>query len=215
MSPPKVKICGITRVEDAEHAARAGADFIGLNFWPQSKRHVSVEAATALAAAARKINAHIEIVGLFVDPKLEDALAIHDRVDLDVFQLHGDESDELIGELHQQSGRLDVWKAHQVHGRGILDRVYGSPATAHVLDAPSAGRGGSGTTFDWAVAAEAVQAVRRIVLAGGLTPDNVAAAIAAVHPYAVDVASGVERAPGIKDPDRVTAFIAAARGAAR
>ncbi len=210
MSAPRIKICGITRVEDAEHATRAGADYLGLNFWPRSKRHVSVERAAELAAAARAVNPHVEIVGLFVDPTRDEALAAHRRIDLDAFQLHGDESIELVTEL---GGHLAVWKAHQVTGAAVIDGLGRWPADP-LLDAPSAGRGGSGTTFDWSLAARAVAGGHRVILAGGLTPANVAAAIAAVHPFAVDVASGVERAPGHKDPDLVIAFIAAVRGAA-
>jgi phosphoribosylanthranilate isomerase len=210
--PTRIKICGITRIEDAEHAVRAGADFLGLNFWPGSRRHVSIELGAALAAAAREVHASVEIVGLFVNPTAAEVHDVRQHVDLDIVQLHGDEPDELITEL---GGGLEVWKAFAVHGPASLGLIRSSPSTAQVLDAPSAGRGGSGTTFDWAIAATAVGDGRRVVLAGGLTPDNVAAAIAQVQPYAVDVASGVERAPGIKDPARVSAFIAAARGAAR
>lgn len=144
MSTPRIKICGITRVEDAEHAARAGADFLGLNFWPRSKRYVSIETAAALAAAARKVNRHVEIVGLFVDPTEDEVHLVRHEVDLDVVQLHGDESNELCKQLGTY---FDVWKAHAVTGPETiagLNRWLADP----LLDAPSAGRGGSGTTFD-------------------------------------------------------------------
>ena len=131
--------------------------------------------------------------------------------ELDIVQLHGDESIELVTDLGKH---VEIWKAHQVTGPEVIDDLGRWPCDA-LLDAPSAGRGGSGTTFDWSLAAEAVRRGHRVILAGGLTPDNVAAAIAAVHPYAVDVASGVESAPGIKDPALVSAFIAAAYRAPR
>ena len=206
---PLVKICGITRIEDAEQAAADGADFLGLNFWPGSKRRVSPDTAAPLVVAARTMAPGVQLVGLFVDQSEGEITGIANAVGLDVVQLHGDEPPSLVAALTTRG--LRVWKAHAVAGRDEIDGLAAWPADAHVLDAPSAGRGGSGKTFDWALAEAAVAAGHRIVLAGGLTPDNVAEAVARVRPYAVDVASGVERSPGVKDPARVKAFLAAAR----
>lgn len=203
------KICGFTRADEAAHAAGLGADFLGLNFWPRSRRFVATDLAADLAAAARAARPGVAIVGLFVDPLIDDVAAVHARLGLDVVQLHGDEHPDLVAALC--AAGLTVWKAHAVSGAVAIARLADWPADAHLLDAPSAGRGGSGTTFDWALAAAATTAGHRIVLAGGLTPANVAAAIAATTPYAVDVASGVERAPGLKDPALVEAFLAAVR----
>lgn len=202
------KICGITRIEDAELAAGEGADYLGLNFWPGSKRRVSAELAQVLAAAARATSPDVQLVGLFVDQSDGEVAAIAAALDLDVVQLHGDEPPSMVAALASRG--LRVWKAHAVTGPDDIAGIVAWPADAHLLDAPSAGRGGSGTRFDWSLAEAAVAAGHRVVLAGGLTPDNVAAAIAQVRPFAVDVASGVERAPGIKDEGKVRAFLAAA-----
>ena len=205
---PRVKICGVTRREDAVHAA-AHADLIGLNLWPGSKRHVDVARAAELAVAARAVAPAIELVGVFVDA---DEAAIVDAVaaiGLDIVQLHGREPIELTAALIARG--LIVWRAVAMAGPGDVAALAGQGAHAYLLDTPSAGHGGSGRTFDWRLAAAAVAAGHRVILAGGLGPDNVADAIAQVRPWAVDVASGVESAPGRKDPDRVTRFIAAAR----
>jgi phosphoribosylanthranilate isomerase len=200
-----VKICGITRVEDAGVAAGEGADFIGLNFWPQSKRYVSPQHAIALAEAAIPAT----IVGLFVNASADEIELIAEAVGLDIVQLHGDESPEMVAGLRDRG--LIVWKAHSISDAVDVAKLDAYAADAHLLDAPTAGRGGSGTTFDWSHAQAAVAAGHRVVLAGGLTAENVAEAIERVGPYAVDVASGVESAPGIKDHDRIRAFLAAAR----
>ncbi len=205
-----VKICGITRTDDAALAAGAGADYLGLNFWPGSKRHVTVAAACPLADAARAAASGVRLVGLFVDQPADVIIAAAVALALDAVQLHGDEPPELVAAL--TTAGLVVWKAHAVRDAATVAGLSAWPAAAHVLDAPSPGRGGSGARFDWALATAAVAAGHRVVLAGGLTADNVAAAIAQVQPFAVDVASGVESAPGHKDPARMRAFLAAARG---
>ncbi len=202
-----VKICGITREDDAARVAEAGADYLGLNFWPGSKRHVTVARAAALGRAARAARPAVALVGLFVDQPEDEIVAAAAALALDVVQLHGDEPPAAVAALTARG--LTVWKAHAVRDAGDVAGLAAWPAAAHLLDAPSPGRGGSGTRFDWGLAAAAVAAGHRVVLAGGLTPDNVAAAIARVRPFAVDVASGVESAPGVKDLDRVRAFLAA------
>lgn len=217
---PLVKICGVTRLVDATHAASAGADFIGLNFWPRSKRHVHVELAADLAAATRAAATPTRplVVGVFVDAEIatiEDALV---RVHLDIVQLHGTESAATIAAVVALG--VPVWRALAIATEADLDALsisLASSVAAILLDTGTGAQAGSGAAFDWTLAALA--RVRhpnlRILLAGGLTRHNVARAIAAASPYAVDVASGVESAPGIKDPAAVTAFIATARGATR
>lgn len=213
MTGPLVKICGITRVEDAEQAAADGADLLGLNFWPGSKRRVTPESAAPLVVAARTMSPTVQLVGLFVDQSEGEITGIASAVGLDIVQLHGDEPPSLVAALATRG--LQVWKAHAVTRPEDIDGLPAWPADAHLLDAPSPGRGGSGKTFDWALAEAAVAAGHRVVLAGGLTPDNVAEAVARVRPYAVDVASGVESSPGVKDAAKVRAFVAAARPSTR
>jgi phosphoribosylanthranilate isomerase len=208
----RVKICGITRPDDAARAVEAGADFLGLNFWPPSRRNLAAARAPAVAAAARAAGA-IQLVGVFVNQPLDDIAAIARDVGLDVLQLHGDETPGELAAVAAATG-LPVWRALAVAGPDDLAGLDAWPVDALLLDAPSAGRGGAGKVFDWALARDARTRfpARRFALAGGLGPHNVAAAIAAVEPWAVDVASGVEAAPGVKDPEKVAAFIAAARG---
>jgi phosphoribosylanthranilate isomerase len=207
----RIKICGVTRPEDAARAAAAGADFLGLNFWPPSKRYLAPDRAPALAAAARAAGT-AQLVGVFVNQALDDIAAVARAAGLDILQLHGDETPADATALAAATG-LPVWKAISVGAPGDLDGLDAWPAAAFLLDAPPAGRGGAGKVFDWQLARDARgrYPARSFVLAGGLGPHNVAAAIAAVDPWAVDVASGVESAPGIKDPEKLAAFFAAAR----
>jgi phosphoribosylanthranilate isomerase len=211
----RIKICGVTLADDAARCAAAGVDFIGLNFWPKSKRYVSPERAPLVAAAARGAGP-VKLVGVFVDAGPDEILAIAARVELDVIQLHGDEDPATCTKISGAVYR-PVWKALAIAAPRDVLHLDLWPAEALLLDAPSRGRGGSGATFDWQLAREARERnpQRNIVLAGGLTADNVAEAIATVEPWAVDVASGVEVAPGIKDPDKLAAFVGAARLAAR
>lgn len=202
-----VKICGVTRADQAASIAAAGADFIGLNLWPESRRYVTADHAAELAAAARGAGS-AKLVGVFVDAGAETIEAAVARAGFDIVQLHGNESPDLVAEIVKRTG-VPVWKAVPA-AAGIDLTVWGSAAV--LLDTPTPGRGGSGHTFDWSIAKAAREAhpALSIVLAGGLDPGNVAAAIAAVSPWAVDVASGVESAAGIKDPGKVAAFLAAA-----
>ncbi|MGE0871604.1 MAG: N-(5'-phosphoribosyl)anthranilate isomerase [Kofleriaceae bacterium] len=208
----KIKICGVTRAEDAEHIVRAGADFIGLNFWPQSKRYLPVVHAGPVAAAARA--GGVPIVGVFVNASLDDIQTAHHHTELSAIQLHGDEDPAFARTVASTTG-LRVWKALPADRADTIEGYDELAVEAVLLDTPSHGRGGSGTTFDWTLARSAIARCphRRVVLAGGLTPANVAEAIGATAPWGVDVASGVESAPGIKDAALVTAFIAAARAA--
>jgi phosphoribosylanthranilate isomerase len=214
MTRTRIKVCGVTTVDDAAMVAAAGVDYLGLNFWSGSRRRVDVATAHALAAAARAAGA-VSIVGLFVDADPEDVAVTAAAVGLDAVQLHGDEDAVVLAAIARTG--VAVWKAVSVAGAADIDGVARVPVTTVLLDAPSPGRGGSGQRFDWALARQAVERYpeHQIALAGGLTADNVAEAIAAVQPWAVDVASGVERAPGVKDPDRVRAFVAAVVAAQR
>lgn len=209
-----VKICGVTRVEDARRAAELGADFLGLNFWPRSKRYLAVEQAPAIALAAREASGgRCRLVGVFVNASLEEIEAAHRAARLDVAQLHGDEPPAMVAQVAARLG-IDVWKAVAAGEAAAVERLgEWTAAAAILLDAPSAGRGGSGLTIDEAVVlhARARHPARRLVLAGGMRPDNVAAAVARTRPWAVDTASGVEAAPGVKDAARMEAFVLAVR----
>jgi len=209
----KIKVCGVTLPDDAAQVAAAGVDFVGLNFWPRSKRYLAPERAPLIAAAARAASpGSVQVVGLFVNASVAEIAGIARTVELDVIQLHGDETPEDVMAVAQATQRA-VWKAIAAAGPREVERLEAWPVDAILLDAPTAGRGGSGKTFDWNLARDVRRRnpARKLVLAGGLDPDNVAAAIDAVDPWAVDVASGVEAAPGIKDAAKVTAFVAAVR----
>jgi phosphoribosylanthranilate isomerase len=202
----RVKICGITRLEDALAAARLGADALGFNFWPRSKRHVTPAAAAAIVA---RLPPSVATFGVFVDPsraELEGALAVSG---VGVAQLHGDEPPALCVGLG-----VPVVKAIRVKEGHDLAQLASFEVQAFLLDAPSAGYGGSGATFDWSLAA-AVSLELPVLLAGGLTPENVAEAVRLVRPLGVDVASGVESSPGVKDQARMELFIRRAKEAAR
>lgn len=207
----RIKICGVTLPDDAARVSAAGADFIGLNFWPRSKRYVDPERAPMLAAVA-KGSGTSKLVGVFVDPDVDEVLAVTSQVDLDIIQLHGDEHPDTVQKISRAVYR-PVWKAIPVASRRDIEHLDVWPVEAVLLDAPTPGRGGAGAKFDWNLAREARERFPRlhVVLAGGLQPDNVAEAIRAVEPWAVDVASGVEAGPGIKDAAKLEAFIAAVR----
>lgn len=206
----KVKICGITKWTDAKMAIDEGAFAIGLNFYAPSPRFVSVRDARRIVLKAQH---EVETVGVFVNDSREDVDDIASIAGVDVLQLHGEESPEAVADLAET---WEVWKAFRV-GKGFsvatLQRY--APCRAFLLDGfSSRARGGTGVSFDWSIAREAKRH-GRIVLAGGLTPGNVGAAIRAARPYAVDVASGVEARPGKKDPRKVRAFMEAVRMADR
>lgn len=209
----RIKICGVTLPDDAARIASAGVDFIGLNFWPQSKRYLEPERAPILASVVRSTGS-AKLVGVFVDPEIDEIQEAIAAADLDIIQLHGDEHPDFVERVTRTLYR-PVWKAVPVRSARDLEALDVWPADALLLDAPTPGRGGAGATFDWRLAREARERYpqRNIVLAGGLGPDNVATAIQTVQPWAVDVASGVEAGPGIKDAGKLEAFIGAVRGA--
>jgi phosphoribosylanthranilate isomerase len=208
----KIKICGVTLADDAARASAAGADFVGLNFWAKSKRCVELARARMLADAVRAAGT-ARVVGVFVDAKVEEIAEVHARVDLDVVQLHGAETQQDCAAITRAVNR-PVWKAISVRQASDVDGLEAWPVDAILLDTPTPGRGGSGETFDWSIAALARRRypARQLVLAGGLTPENVGRAITDLAPFAVDVASGVESAPGVKDAGKLSAFVAAVRG---
>ena len=207
----RIKICGVTLPDDAARVASAGVDFIGLNFWPRSKRYLAPERAPMIASVVRSTGS-AKIVGVFVDAEVDEIQAIAASVDLDIVQLHGDESPDEVKKVSLAVYR-PVWKALPISSSRDLHALDVWPAEALLLDAPTPGRGGGGMSFDWQLAREARERYPKIkfVLAGGLNADNVSTAIHSVEPWAIDVASGVEAAPGIKDAAKLDAFIAAAR----
>jgi len=196
-----VKICGITRPQDAELASGLGANALGFVFWPGSPRSVSVETAKPIA---NDIPAGVLKVGVFVNQRVEDVVRIMDDVGLDVAQLHGDESPEYC----QSLGRR-VFKAVGVADNGSVSIENFAPEVILLVDAYDPVRvGGTGKTVNWDSARE-IAATRRTILAGGLNAANVKLAVRSVRPYGVDVSSGVESAPGVKDPNRLRTFFEA------
>jgi phosphoribosylanthranilate isomerase len=202
----RVKVCGITRHEDAELAAELGAWALGFILWRPSPRAADPRTAASIAAALRR---RVALAGVFVNATLDEITEAAEALHLSHIQLHGDEGPAFCEEARRRSG-CKVIKAVRVTGPGDLQDLERFHTDFHLLDTAARGlRGGSGATWDWALAARRRSSVPEI-LSGGLTPENVAAGIAAVRPYAVDVASGVEAAPGVKDPEKLRAFVAAA-----
>jgi len=197
-----VKICGITNWPDAKAACDAGADMLGFNFYEKSLRRVStVEAATMRA----KLPSGVQPVGLFVNAKPSEINSLHAFVRFTAAQLHGDETPTVVSEVTRTVPVIKAFRVPADFPLSTLDKYH--DAFAFLLDGSRAGQfGGTGATADWNVARRAV-AAHRIILAGGLTPENVGAAIRSVRPYAVDVASGVESKPGKKDHARLKQFI--------
>jgi len=203
----KVKICGLTNLDDASRAADLGAWALGLIFHPLSPRACAEDDATEIAAALRR---RALVCGVFVNRPLDAVVSAADRIGLTMLQLHGDEGPAYCAEAARRTG-CQVMKAVQVRTQADLRALEAFHTDFHLLDAHAAGlRGGTGETFDWELARRRRSRVPT-VLSGGLTPENVADAIATVEPYAVDVASGVEAEPGRKDPAKLEAFFAATR----
>ena len=199
----RIKICGLTRREDALAAAELGADALGFVFAPRSRRRVEADVVAAIVAS---LPPFVIAVGVFKDQPLDEVNRIVDRCRLDLAQLHGDEDAAYLAGV-----RCRTLKALSLTSVEDVQRLAAFPGqTAFLLDS---GSGGTGEIFDWNLAVRA-KIFGRIVLAGGLTPDNVAAAVDAVRPWGVDGASGTESAPGVKDPEKLRAFITNARRAA-
>lgn len=205
----RVKICGITNVEDAFAAVEAGADALGFNFYRKSPRYIKPERARAII---EQLPPFVTPVGIFVNEDDLDAMArIVVEAGLAVVQLHGDESPALCRRVAE---RWRVIKAVRVGPEFHPHELALYPAHAILLDAARAGAyGGTGERFDWMLARRAKSFVSVLILAGGLSPENVAEAVRCVQPYAVDVCTGVEACPGKKDVERMRAFIAAAKAA--
>jgi phosphoribosylanthranilate isomerase len=199
-----IKICGVTSAKDAAMAAELGADAVGVNFWPGSKRYVDPgEAGPILAAIPRGVLK----VGVFVNASAEDVGRHVFGLGLDRAQLHGDE----VATDYATVDPLCIVRAVRVRDADSFAVEAGWKPALWLYDAFVDGFGGGGIRAPWPLIA--ARARRPFLLAGGLTPDNVAEAVRTTHPDGVDVASGVERAPGVKDPAKVAAFIAAARAA--
>lgn len=205
----RIKFCGVTRLEDGERAVELGAWALGLNFWARSVRRCDPAEAAAMSSALRR---RIELCGIFVNASLDRIAALADTVGLTMLQLHGDEGPAFCAEAARRTG-CRVVKAVRVRTAGEVRALHAFPTAFHLLDAYAPGRpGGTGATFPWELARGRAADVPRI-LSGGLTPENVGDAIAVARPYAVDVASGVESVPGVKDPERLAAFAEAVAAA--
>ncbi len=201
----RIKICGITRQEDAVDAVRAGADAIGLVFYEPSPRNI---ANYSLAAEiARAVGPFVTVVGLFVNPEKAFVERVLSAVPLSLLQFHGDENAQFCESFDRPY--LKAMRMNQ--GIDVLDKMGEYPGAAgFLLDAYKKGvPGGTGESFDWSRVP--LQPPRPVVLAGGLSPDNIATAVRICEPYGADVSGGVERSPGIKDKDKINAFIKNAR----
>jgi phosphoribosylanthranilate isomerase len=207
---PRIKFCGLTSLPDAQLAVHVGAWAIGLIFWPHSPRRCGLEDASEIAAALKR---QAEIVGVFVNPTLDEVARTADAVGLTMLQLHGEEGPAFCAEAGRRTG-CKVIKAVRVRSGADLQSLSSFHTDYHLLDSYTAGvPGGTGETFAWEIARDH-RGRTPMILSGGLNPANVADAISVVQPFAVDVASGVELVPGRKDPDKLRAFAAAVASAA-
>jgi phosphoribosylanthranilate isomerase len=204
----KIKICGITNIEDALASVEAGAEMLGFNFYRRSPRYIEPSAARRIV---EQLPAGVLSVGVFVNEEGPEAvLRVASEAGVGAAQLHGAETPEFCAAL----GELETIKALRVGEDFEVESVAAFPVGAVLLDAYVRGEwGGTGRTFDWGLARRARELTPRLILAGGLTPENVAAAVRAVGPFAVDACSGVEVAPGRKSPALVRRFVEAARAA--
>jgi phosphoribosylanthranilate isomerase len=207
---PHIKFCGIARLEDAEHAAELGAWAVGMILWHGSARRCPRAEAEAIGAALHR---RTELAGVFVDAHLDEVARAADAFGLTLLQFHGDEGPVYCAEAARRTG-AKVIKAARVAGRSDIQDLRAFQTDFHLLDAHVPGlQGGTGETFAWELANEHPRD-RPLILSGGLTAENVADGIAAVQPFAVDVASGIEREPGVKDHAKMTAFAEAVRATA-
>jgi phosphoribosylanthranilate isomerase len=202
----KVKICGLTNVADALAAVEAGADLLGFVFWEKSPRYVTIETAREIA---RRLPPGTQRVGVFVDAKVEAVMFSLRICDFSALQFHGQESPSFC----RQFGVMTI-KAFRVRDAASLQPMSAYDTDAFLLDTQVEDKpGGTGETFDWSLAVAAKKFGKPLFLAGGLTPQNVAAAVRAAQPFGVDVSSGVEAAPGKKDAQKMRDFVAAVRAA--
>jgi phosphoribosylanthranilate isomerase len=206
----KIKFCGLTDPADADAAVAAGAWALGVILWPGSRRRCRPAVAAQIAATHRR---QVQVAGVFVNPTLDEVTRAADEIGLTLLQLHGDEGPAFCGEAARRTG-CRVIKAARVRSGADIQALGAFHTDFHLLDSYRQGvPGGTGETFAWDLARSRPSTVP-VILSGGLTPENVSDAIAAVRPYAVDVASGVETAPGRKDHDRLNAFAAAVNATA-
>jgi len=206
----QIKICGITNSDDALACAAAGVDMIGLNFYEQSPRYIRPDQARTIA---RTLPLSTQAVGIFVDTPIEEIRHIARDVGLHMVQLHGSESPEMCAELARD---LEIIKALRIDGGFDAQRASAYPMCTILLDTyEQRMAGGTGDVGDWELARATKKFATRLILAGGLSPENVAQAIATVNPDGVDVCSSLESAPGVKDLERIQQFVAAARNAAK
>jgi phosphoribosylanthranilate isomerase len=206
--PTRIKHCGITSLDDAHLAAEAGAWALGMIFWAGSPRRCALEEAQVIGTALRRT---VHLTGVFVNARLDEIDLAVQAAHLDFVQLHGDEGPVFCSEVARRTG-AKVIKAVAVRSRATLQAAAAYHTDLLLLDAHVEGvPGGTGQTIDWELVRKANLAAP-VILSGGLTPDNVAEAIAATDPFAVDVASGTESAPGVKDPEKLQAFYEAVRG---
>ncbi len=200
----KIKICGITNVEDASISVDYGADAIGFVFYPQSSRYISPDKAAQITAIMPPF---VSVVGIFVDASFEFIKEVINKVDIDVVQLHGNESPDFCKMFD-----CKIIKAFRIQNAETLEVCKNYLNISWLLDAFNPDLiGGTGKVFDWQIALKARLLNPRIILSGGLTPENVADAIQKVRPMAVDVSSGIEKSPGKKDHQKLKAFIKAAK----
>ncbi len=205
MPTTRVKICGVTRLADAELAAELGAWAVGMVFYPQSCRRCTLAEAEAIGAALRR---RVELAGVFVNASLEEVARVSERVGLTLVQLHGEEGPAFCAEVARRTGARTI-KAVSVKGTFTVRDLERFHTDFHLVDGYAPGlRGGTGERFDWSLLA-ARRSKLPLIVGGGLDAEHVAAAIATIAPFAVDVASGVEAEPGVKDPQRLREFFEA------
>ena len=202
------KLCGITTLEDARVCADAGAWALGMIFWPGTPRRIEVEEAERIASELRR---RVELAGVFVNAELDEVAEIVDVCNLSIVQLHGEEGPAYCAEIARRTG-AKIARAVRAKDKASVRALlaYRDRVDFHMVDAyrPDV-RGGTGETFSWELLDEIRDSSHPLILSGGLTPDNVGEAIARVHPFAVDTASGTESEPGRKDPAKVNAFMRA------
>ncbi len=211
----KIKICGIKTLPEALAAIEAGADYLGFNFYPKSVRFIEADTCAGITSILKRGYPHITLIGVFVNSSVEEVKNTLDTCLLDLAQLHGDETPEMVsafGGKAFKAVRLPAASYEQAL-ESVYPFIQSAPVSvsppAILVDASVKGvYGGSGVTADWPAAAELAKRIP-LLLAGGLTPDNVAGAVRRVKPWGVDVASGVEASPGSKDAGKMRAFVRA------
>lgn len=200
-----IKICGVTHVDDAEHVVRSGANAIGLNFVHGSKRRVTYDQARPIIEAVR---GRIELVAVVANPTDAEVKELREELGIEWLQLHGEEAPARLTRLLPHA-----FKACAIEDAADARKAAGFAGERLLVDTKVSGAsGGTGKVFDWQLVTDLAKS-RQLILAGGLTPKNVAAAVRVLTPWGVDTASGVEFVPGVKDPELVTAFVLAVRGA--